>query len=736
MRRPGSTPLGGATQELADFAGISTTYEDAFGKMQPSAGDSVRAILGAMGFDASNEETAAASLYAARTVESQQTLAPIYVIAAANAPQFEIALRAAAAERTLHWSIAGEDGREIRGAVLPATLALAAAAEVGASYLRYVFAPPVTLAPGYYRLSLRNEHDEWHSTIAAVPSVCYLPGEERGRSMWGLATQLYALRSQGNWGIGDFADLGRLVETVRAAGGDAVGINPLHQLKLGGGLAPSPYSPSSRLFLNWMYLAIEVLPGFEPSDVDASELAALREPEFIEYDAVARVKRRVARAAYERFHAHDIADATPLAEEFHDFVRTAGERLRLATAFEVLSEHFAAELAPGAPWQTWPCPYRDPASPAVRDFIATHAREVEFCAYLQWQADAQLGAAARAASDLAIGLYRDLAVGADVSGADSWALQGTLKSNVAVGAPPDVLNRRGQNWGVAPFDPLALRAAAYEPFIALLRANMRHAGALRIDHVMALTRLYWIPQHAEPAKGAYVTYRLEEFIGLIALESTRHRCIVIGEDLGTVPDGLRERLSEARILSYRLLQFETDDERFFPPQLYPALALMCTGTHDLPLVAAYWTAHDVDVRADLGLLEGEGAIRREQAERALKRAQLLTALRGAGLSESDASRFENAVSDPSDRRTLAEIALWANRYLARAPGLLLMVQVEDVLGEIEQVNVPTTTTEHPNWRRRLAIEIDALASDSKFIAVARMLEAEGRGSVPLRAQRT
>jgi len=206
----------------------------------------------------------------------------------------------------------------------------------------------------------------------------------------------------------------------------------------------------------------------------------------------------------------------------------------------------------------------------------------------------------RAASDLAIGLYRDLAVGADVSGADSWALQGTLKSNVAVGAPPDVLNRRGQNWGVAPFDPLALRAAAYEPFIALLRANMRHAGALRIDHVMALTRLYWIPQHAEPAKGAYVTYRLEEFIGLIALESTRHRCIVIGEDLGTVPDGLRERLSEARILSYRLLQFETDDERFFPPQLYPALALMCTGTHDLPLVAAYWTAHDVDVRADLG----------------------------------------------------------------------------------------------------------------------------------------
>ncbi len=363
----------------------------------------------------------------------------------------------------------------------------------------------------------------------------------------------------------------------------------------------------------------------------------------------------------------------------------------------------------------------------MEQFVAGHARELEFFAYLQWQADAQLAAAAASGSRLRIGLYRDLAVGANLGGADSWALQATLRASVTVGAPPDVLNHRGQAWGVAPFDPLALRAAAYKPFIALLRSNMRHAGALRIDHVMALARLYWIPESTEASAGAYVTYKLDELLGIIALESRRARCMVIGEDLGTVPDGFRERLQRACVLSYRLLEFEQDEERFFAPQEYPELALVSTGTHDSPSIGAYWTAHDVDVRAELGLLEDEAAATLERDERAKKRARLLAALRDAGLPERDGRRFDDAAARPDDREALAEIALWVNRLLARSPSRLLMVQLEDLLGDVEQINMPTTTDEHPNWRRRTSIVLEDLPTDPRFMALASALRRE-RGS--------
>ncbi len=709
-------------EQLAGFAGVLTTYEDAFGEEVATPDESVRSVLRELGFDASSD-AAAASLAAAREAEWLRMLAPVYVVAAETAPSFAVRVAVDAALRPVQWRIEGEGGTRREGRFVPGELSLreTGAAE-GREYARYDFSPSVTLVAGYYRLTVADGPASCEATVAAVPPRCYFPANQR-RAPWGLAVQLYGLRSARNWGIGDFTDLATLVRIVAAAGGDAVGVNPLHQLTFDGG-APSPYSPSSRAFYNWIYLDVEALPGFAPGDVLPSEIQAVREPEYVDYEAVARLKRRVARAAYDRFCPSGAQGAAPAAlAPFRAFVQAGGEALRSATAFEYLTEHFRSQGA-GVAWQGWPQEYRRPQSSAVRELLARHERDVEFCAYLQWQSHRQLGAAAEAAKEMSIGLYRDVAVGAELGGADSWSLQGVLKSDVSVGAPPDLLNRRGQNWGVAPFDPRALRATAYAAFIALLRANMEHAGAVRIDHVMALLRLYWIPEGVSPSEGAYVTYPLDELIGLIALESERARCIVIGEDLGTVPGGLRERLTAANILSYRLLQFENDDERFLPPQTYPPLALMCTGTHDLPFVGAYWTAHDVEVRAALGLIEGERAVRDERIARAKKRAQLLDAWRTIGLTADDAARFQAAADNPADRTTLAEIAFWANRYLARARGFLLMVQIEDVLGEVEQANVPNTTTEHPNWRRRLALDLETFARDERFTRLARMLERE------------
>jgi 4-alpha-glucanotransferase len=326
-------------------------------------------------------------------------------------------------------------------------------------------------------------------------------------------------------------------------------------------------------------------------------------------------------------------------------------------------------------------------------------------------------------------LYRDLAVGADLASSDTWANAGVLTRAAAVGAPPDVLNVRGQNWGVAPFDPIALRRTAYAPFVALLRANMRHAGALRIDHVMALSRLYWVPTGASPTDGAYVSYPLDELLGIVALESQRARCAVIGEDLGTVPEGFREKLEAKKILSYRLLQFERGDTGFATPDDYPRLALVSIGTHDLPPLGAYWTGTDIATRVALGLLPEGSSVESLNAARDVEREQLLAAFEEHGLiDDADARRYRAAAHTPEDSVTLAEIARVANRYLSRTTGRLLMVQLEDVLGSVAQANVPTTVDEHPNWRRRSPLKLEELAVDPRFVALCDDLRPE-RGAL-------
>ena len=362
----------------------------------------------------------------------------------------------------------------------------------------------------------------------------------------------------------------------------------------------------------------------------------------------------------------------------------------------------------------WPERFRDPASPDVAKFERTHARRVDFFAWLQWQCDLQRAAIAQdvASAGIVVGVYTDLAVSIDPGGAEAWAQQSLYARAASVGAPPDAFNREGQDWGLPPIVPSRLREARYEPFLATLRANMRHAGALRIDHVMGLMRLFWVPRGGKPADGAYVHYPFDDLAGLVALESHRHRCMVIGEDLGTVPDDVRHTLDAHDVLSYRVLMFERDDRGFRPPGAYLERALATASTHDLPTLRGWWEAHDVDVREQLGMIAGSDEASRQRDERRSDRARLVAAIDAAGLLDERARA--GAHSDTLDIALAQAIVA----FLASTPSVIAVLQLEDLTLVEEQANVPGTIDEHPNWRRKLPQPLEHALSREPYVTLA------------------
>ncbi len=383
--------------------------------------------------------------------------------------------------------------------------------------------------------------------------------------------QIYALRSQRNWGAGDFTDLKTLIDLAARVGAGIVGVNPVHALFPHNPAHASPYSPSSRLFLNVFCLDVEAVPDFAECDAARSRVAdpefqarlrALRATEWVEYREVGEIKLGVLEQLYLNFRERHLAVGDQHAHAFRAFQAEGGAALRRQALFEALQRHFHGNDPSIWGWPEWPEPYRDPAAEAVAQFAVEQAEQVEFFEYLQWQAELQLEAASRRSWEhaLGVGLYQDLALGVDRGGGEAWANQGLYALGASMGAPPDDFNLHGQDWGLPPMIPAQLVDAAYAPFIATLRANMRHAGALRIDHVMGLMRLFWIPAGGTPEAGAYVAYPLDDLFGIVALESQRNRCLVIGEDLGTVPDAVREAMARYGALMYRLLYFEKEQD--------------------------------------------------------------------------------------------------------------------------------------------------------------------------------
>jgi glycogen operon protein len=402
----------------------------------------------------------------------------------------------------------------------------------------------------------------------------------------------------------------------------------------------------------------------------------------------------VLEACFERFEQRGSGD--PLLAEFDRFVVAGGLALRRFALFEAIAgEH------PRVPWYQWPHGLREPDAPGIAEFAARHAREVRFALYLQWLADRQFGAAARdaSASGLAFGFFRDLAVGAAPDGAEVWANPSAFARGVAVGAPPDPFSTAGQNWNLPPQNPMMLLPSGFRGFGDLLAANMRHAGALRIDHVMGLSRLYWIPEGATAAEGAYVEYPLDALLSVLAIESVRARCIVVGEDLGTVPEGLRERLAAVDVLSYRVLWFERDDSGFIAPPRYPAAAVACVSTHDLPTIAGWWTGADIAEKHSLGMLDADGAGAAE-AERIDAKRALAEAIDTAGVAQG-VSMEPGAPHD-------AAVTEAIHRYACATSSAVVLIQADDLAGETTALNLPGTDRARPNWRRKVSVDAEAL----------------------------
>ena len=553
---------------------------------------------------------------------------------------------------------------------------------------------PGDLPPGWHRVQGRTGA----TTLVVAPGRCHLPAElEGGGRAWGWAAQLYAVRSRASWGIGDLGDLAGLLAATAPLGAGFALLNPLHAAMP---TEPSPYNPSSRVFRNPLYLHIEDVPelaGLDPRDRARVEALAragqtLLDKDRIDRPAVYRLKDealRLAQAALGRAPGRRdglaaYRAATPNLERFATFC--------------------ALQHVHGQDWRTWPAAYRHPGRPEVGAFGEQHHLEVAYHAWLQWLLDEQLAAVRPGWGQL--GVVNDLAIGFAPDGFDAWSFQDELAAGMSVGAPPDPLGPRGQDWGLPAFVPDRLTGGGYAPFAQTIRAGMAHAAGLRIDHVMGLFRLFWIPEGAEPAQGTYVRYPADDLLGVLALESAAAQALVVGEDLGTVEPGVRERLAAEGVLSYRLAWFEhgpADGRRRAAD--YPRLALAATTTHDLPTVAGFFSGTDIDHLYDIGVATPGGP---EQADQEAQRESLCRLLEDEGLLA-------------RDERSVPAIVAALYGFLARTPSMLVAATLEDAVESHDRPNVPGTIDQRPNWSLPLPVPLDDLAADPRVRRLAGIL---------------
>ncbi|MBN9463403.1 MAG: 4-alpha-glucanotransferase [Burkholderiales bacterium] len=722
---------------LAGAFGIEAAFHDIWGTRHEVPDASLRALLHDMGVAAASNEELARGLDQAHARHWRRLAEPVLALAA-PAPGFALRLRLPrpGPRERLAWHLASETGEARSGEAELDTLELLECTEVdGEPYEARSLALEAPLAAGYHRLALRAGGIEAEVLIIAAPPRCWQPAAfEEGARLWGWSVQLYGLRSPRNWGVGDFGDLLALVDIAAAHGAAAVGLNPLHARFTHDPERASPYAPSSRLWLDPLSIDVESLDDLAEAEAVrarvrsagfTARLQALRDSELVDFRGVSAAKHEVLRQLYDHFRRLHLAGATPRAAAFRAFQTEAGAALRRHALFEALQARFHAENPSIDGWPAWPAEFHDPDGAAVASYAVQALEHIEYYEYLQWLAWDQLarGAARCRGHGMAIGLYLDLAVAADRAGSDGWSFRACLAASASVGAPPDDFNLRGQDWGLPPPVPEVLRAHGHEPFALALRAGMREAGALRIDHVMELMRLFWVPPGGDARDGAYVRYPLDELLAVVTLESHRQRCLVIGEDLGTVPDAVREALARAGALSYRLLYFERDAAGAFrAPADYPRDALVSVGTHDLPTLAGWWIGRDLQSRRQAGLFPDEGAYRAQLAGREHDRVRLLEALASDGRLAPGA--------DPAGiaRGPLtSDLVDAVHAFLAATPARLMMVQPEDWFALVEQSNVPGTPDAAPNWRRKLPFMLDALAAEPLAERIARVLAA-GRTS--------
>jgi glycogen debranching enzyme GlgX/4-alpha-glucanotransferase len=697
-------PAAGVDSELlgrlAQAAGVAATWRDLEGERHTASPDTLRALLAAMRAPAETTHQAMESLHGMAETGDRRALPHALVRRLGEAIEVPLRFDPGGPSPNTWLVIERADGwrQRLRASPRSGTEGGLLCRD-GRSFGRLTLTLP-PLEPGRYRLT-REDDPKTTCDLTVAPAACFAPDSLKdGRRLFGLSAQLYALRRPGDQGIGDFTTLAELSDAAARAGAATVAINPLHALFSDQRERASPYFPSDRRFLDPIYLDLDRLAGAAaPPD-----RIALRDLPSIDHPGVWALKAGVLEAGFG-------ASAEPAGLD--EFIRAEGEPLFAFAVFQAISE-----ARPGEPWTRWPADLRDAGGAGVRAFAEAHRDRVRFHQHLQWLCHRQLADAAGRAGELSLGLCRDLAVGAAPDGAEAWASARLLAAGVSIGAPPDQFTADGQVWGLPPFDPHRLEADGYAHFADVLARNMRHAGALRIDHVMGLARQFWVPDGARGADGTYVAYPFGDLRGQLALESDRARCLVIGEDLGTAPDGFREVMSRESVLSYRVAPFEKDAEAFRPPEAYPRLALACVATHDLPPFEGWWEGVDIAERLALELISSDAAAR-AQLQRQEEKAALIRALTRAGLIEPGLD---------SASASAASVIAPLHGFIGSTPSFLAVAQLEDLAAERTAVNLPGTDQERPNWRRRLAIQLPEVMQTTTAAAILSAIRATGRSS--------
>ena len=754
---------------LAHYYGILPGYWDIWGSYHETSMETRVAILNAMGIDAS-DETRLIREFENILEELRWKVPPVVSIDEGNPLVVCLNCSEELIPQWLDWSIFREDGTlvgeerlyrdDLKISPWPF---LEPTGEIPAGLSREVaiwesfenikecsFALQIALSPGYYKLFLRasdrKSTDESLVIVAPSPSSAFSGLQHEAGifspSKAGLSLQLYAVRSNNNWGIGNFKDLKELVSIASSLGAGFVGLNPLHLLFPENPHHISPYSPSSRRFLNPWYVSVEDVPEFEEArkllpDSMWNQILRCRELKMVDYGTVVPSLYEAFKALFGVFKKRHLDFGTPRALAFKHFCEERGDVLKQYGVFEVLREHFQR------PWWEWP------------HFVPPHAEDPTkgetFFQYLQFIAHEQLSSILNVtpseARDLpachperrgnplwlpiiggghggtaptmgtprndgkkAPRLYLDLSVSVDAGGFDAWYDRDVYTLGARVGAPPDDFNPRGQEWGVVPMVPHKLKETHYKPFIEPLREVMRYADILRIDHVMGFFRLFWIPEGFSPIHGAYVRYPMDDIARIVALESAINNCVVIGEDLGTVPDEVREEMSKRGFLSYKVFYFEKrHDGSFKSPEEYPERAIATVTTHDLPTFVGYWTERDIDVRAKLGMID-KAFEEKLREERSRDRLKILEALSAEGFECPEHQDVQHngkiAIKPPS-----RELVLAVHRYLLRSKAKFAAFQLDDLIGEEDQPNLPGTTTQYPCWRIRLKKSLEEIRAN-------------------------
>lgn len=707
-------------EQLVQARGIESQYTDAWGNQAIIDQASKEKILAAMGYPVTDEAALIEKVNEESNAAWLTVIEPANIVRIGEAkPLFiKLPIDFVNDELTL---VVKQQGTVIQKLnVTPIDHELIASVEVNDIEIQqYALDVSFDLDMGYYELSLVEEGQEeplGEGRLIVAPQSCFKQKEiVAGQKLWGPSVQLYCVRSKTNWGVGDFSDLATLIEKVADRGADFVGLNPIHALYPNNGDACSPYSPSSRRWLNVIYIDVESVLGFGVdkatqelfnSDDFQAQLTAARETDHIDYGSVMDLKLRALKPLYEYFAREEIANQTELAKAFEAFKEEGGDSLAQLAAFDAIQDKFKSEgryIGDNWGWPVWPDEFKDYDSEAVRQFVKDNAELVDFYAYLQFVALTQLEKANEVsqAKGMAMGTYRDLAVGVSEGSTEIWANKDLYCTDASVGAPPDVLGPLGQNWGLPPMDPVKLYQQGYQPIIDLFRSNMHACGALRIDHVMALLRLWWVPKGESAKAGTYVYYPVDDLLAILALESHLNECSIIGEDLGTVPDDIVGKLQENGIHSYKVFFFEqAEDGGYYSPMHYKEQAMATLTTHDMPTLIGYWHCKDLELGQEIGLYQGEELMQSLYADRVKSKQAILDSLHGHNSIPEHIGRDANFVGMTQDLNYGMQI------HMAKGSSALLSLQIEDWLQMDMPVNIPGTSEEYPNWRRKLSVDLE------------------------------